>query len=204
MNKIELLLGIVILMAGFGPAFADTPSGTVRGYIDWTDPTSDTTLDVFGMATLIEADSTAGLSFFYEFRQTHRYGFELGLMFSGFDFNIKAIDGFPVDEKIGDAAVLPVTFGVDIHLLSQKTKPDLYVAPLISINLWSELEYEGGSGELENDFGYGAVVGLDIPFGSGGWQFNLALRYLKMKADDGQDAIEVDPFFVQVGAGYRF
>jgi len=204
-HSLGLVLGVAMLMVCSGSLAADTPSGTFRGFVELANPSSDGTLEVLDSLFAVEADSGVGLGFIYELRRNHRFGFEFGLIFVDFDFNVTRIDNIPINVKFGDAMVMPLMFGVDIHLLSQNAKPDLYIGPLISYNLWGDFNpVAGPGGEMESGFGFGAVVGLDIPFGSGGWQFNTALRYLTMQLDDGVDSFDVNPLFLEVGVGYRF
>jgi outer membrane protein W len=63
---------------------------------------------------------------------------------------------------------------------------------------------------MKNDFGYGAVVGIDVPLGSGKWTFSSSVRYIKT-ADETETTdpelyldIDVDPVIVQIGTGVTF
>jgi len=65
---------------------------------------------------------------------------------------------------------------------------------------------------IKDDFGYGAVVGSDIGFGSAGWNFSWVLRYMKSGAETDEDpelfgpniTLDVDPWIVQVGVGKKW
>jgi outer membrane protein W len=99
-----------------------------------------------------------------------------------------------------------LTLGVDFHLLRRNVEPDLYITPLVSYNVWRDLEAARTDEtlKLDNEWGYGAVLGLDIPIGESGWQINMALRFLRMSAGVGDDVIDIDPVFGEFGFGYRF
>jgi len=63
---------------------------------------------------------------------------------------------------------------------------------------------------MKNDFAYGAVAGIDVPFGSGKWRLSSVIRYIKTAAEtEATDLatymdIDVDPLIVQVGIGAEF
>jgi outer membrane protein W len=162
-------------------------------------------MQIFAEPVTVEADSTLGFGLIYEFRSSQRLGVEVGMLILPFDFNESA---FGMTEKLGDAIALPLILGLDIHLLGEKSRPDLYIGPLIAYTVWGNLEFSeiagGGETELDDEFGFGAVLGLDVPFGSKGWQFNAGLRYLSLSAKDPSAEIDVDPLMIEVGFGYQF
>jgi outer membrane protein W len=190
-------MGLMLLLAGAGPAMAYTPKSTLRVFFDYAAPLADTELDT----GTVEADDALGAGLVFEIRQEHYFGVEIGFLVTEFDFKMRE-----ADEVFARAMVMPFTLGVDFHLLRRNVAPDLYITPLVSYNIWGDLEAAETDEklELDNEWGYGAVLGLDIPIGERGWQINMALRYLKMSASVGPDAFEVDPVFGEIGFGYRF
>ena len=203
-HRLVPVLVAAILIAGSSTVAAETPLGTFRAFIDYAIPTADTTSTLFGEQVRVEAESTFGLGLFYELRGD-RFGIELGVMFQEYDFKIRGTEGSSMDAKLGKARVTPLVVGLDIHMLRPSAKADLYFAPLLTYNIWEDFKHTGGGTTgLENEWGVGAVLGIDVPFGSAGWQFNGALRYLKMQADDKVDAIDIHPLYIEAGVGYRF
>lgn len=61
---------------------------------------------------------------------------------------------------------------------------------------------------VDNDLGFGAIIGLDIPVGDGGWLFQLNLRHIStdMEGREGTNRVDVDydPTIFSIGFGYRF
>ncbi len=113
-----------------------------------------------------------------------------------------------------------LTVGVSFHPL-RRGKLDLYFGPLAGV-CYSETELDSGrflasSGRFIANFGnvasvappgrresdrqtefvYGAALGLDLPLGEEGWLASTTVRYLETE-------MEVDPWTVGVGLGYRF
>lgn len=66
----------------------------------------------------------------------------------------------------------------------------------------------GGAATIETDdeFGYGAGVGVDVPFGGGGWFVYAAADYLAVDFSfEGSDqSLDFDPFIVRAGFGVGF
>ena len=62
--------------------------------------------------------------------------------------------------------------------------------------------------DADDDFAWGARLGLDIPIGGAGWSLHTAVSYidteLDIGTDDGRDRLSFDPLLATVGIGYRF
>ena len=189
-----------VLVAG-GLASADTPDGALRIFAASVNPTSDVSGD-FGASfdATVEADSATGLGFVYEFRMSDRFGIESGISFAHLDFDVSVAGG---SAELGSATMIPLTLGLDVHLL-KNTKVDLFVGPLLAYTTWTNLDGPTGTVELDSDFGAGAVLGLDVPVGSGSWTFNSGVRYFTAAAGDATADIDVDPVQAEVGFGRRF
>lgn len=207
LNRILVVFGVFLAIGicGSGPLCAYTPTGVFRGFLEWVQPSGDGML-VFGSDMIMtEADSSFGVGGVYEMRLNQRLGVEFGLILTKLDFHITQVNDMRLDQKFGEASVVPLMVGLDVHLLGEDARTDLYLGPIISYNVWDDFEaMDGSEGSLESGVGLGAVLGLDVPIGSKGIQFNGALRYLTMELDDGMDTIDVNPLFVEVGFGYRF
>lgn len=197
---------IVVWMALIGTAHAETPFGSLRIFVAAADPTSDFSGDLgLGSPVTVEGDSSTGLGAVYEIRINRRLGVETGVIIVPFDFGLEFLGS---SGELGDATAIPLTIGLDVHLLGKQSRADLYAGPIVGYTLWSDMEFSaaagGGMAALDDQFGAGGVLGLDVPFGSSRWQFNASLRYLRVSAEDPSAEIEVDPLFIEVGLGYRF
>ena len=201
MRKAKTATVILTLLAAAGLASATTPDGTLRVFAASVSPTGDLTGD-FGMpfSGTVEADSATGLGVVYEFRMSDRFGIESGISFANLDFDVKAAGG---TAELGSATMIPMTFGLDIHLLKKK-KVDLFVGPLLAYTSWTDLDGPVGIVELDSDFGIGAVLGMDVLMGKGSWTFGTGLRYFSSAAGDASAEIDVDPLQVEVGFGRQF
>ncbi len=129
----------------------------------------------------------------------------------------------------GDMTMMPITVGVNFHVM-QKEKVDLYVGPFLGYVTYGDIKldkithnitvtgldpdpitatYSESVSEkvkVKSDFGFGAVVGMDVPFGNN-WMFNAALKYFQTKAKtDETNPVEIDmnPWVIQIGVGYQF
>lgn len=206
MRKLGVTTLIILCFALFGAAHAETPFGSLRVFVASADPTSDFSGDIgLGSPVEVEGESSTGFGIVYEIRINQRLGIETGMTIMPFDFGLEFLGS---SEELGNTTAIPLMFGLDVHLLGEETPVDLYVGPIIGYTLWSDIEFSaaagGGVAALDDGFGIGAVLGLDVPFGSSKWQFNVSLRYLQISAEDPSMEIEVDPVFVELGLGYRF
>ncbi len=127
--------------------------------------------------------------------------------------------------RSGEISMIPLTIGMNFHIF-QSDSVDFYLGPLVGYVFYSDLETDAGSTEfitasyvfpvswesekisIKDDFAYGAVLGIDTPFGSGEWNFSAAAKYLKTKAEVDEayssEEIDIDPWVIQIGFGYRF
>ncbi len=146
----------------------------------------------------------------------------------------------PIHET-GTITMMPITVGVNFHVM-KKEKVDLYLGPFLGYVMYGDAKidkysetfnvtsdplvdpfpltayFSGNVGEkvkIKNDFGFGAVVGIDVPF-SNNWMFTTALKYLKTKASVDKEMpipwavenpsadIDINPWVIQIGVGYQF
>lgn len=208
----------------FGGAYV-MPSG------DLTEPVSfagedlgDGTMLAFDGTLTIEPQDSGALTIGYEYRLNDLLGFDFVLLNATSDVDGRArgtfwindsttgelIETGPLDEtdEVGDVTLTPVTVGINFHL-TPKSKLDLFVAPVIGYVFYGDLDLSGEKIAMEDDFTYGATVGLDIPLGGEHWVFNGALRYLSAETKPDEpgspgESLDVNPVVFQVAAGYRF
>ncbi len=114
------------------------------------------------------------------------------------------------------ARPLTLSLGLDVHLTPGR-RADLYLGPVLAYVLYSDPTFRALDETLrvsiDDDFAWGGVVGLDVPFGDRGWHFSGSIRYLRAEADAtarddegeaGTASLDFDPLAVAVGFGYRF
>jgi len=202
--KTRILLSFLIVLLAM-PALAESPNGNLRVMFSSANPTGSFSgnFDVGGgmiVPAEIEADSTFAFGILYEARMGDRWGFESGVYFADFDFEIQAA-GLSLD--FGSALAIPLTVGANFHFVSRE-HVDLYAGPLVAYTFWGNLDTPVGTAEIDGDFGFGAVAGADFRLGNSGWTFNLATRYLGTALSDASATVDVDPLLVEAGMGFRF
>ena len=251
---------VAVALATAGAAQADAGDRTVRLSVGYMSPTGGTTTvggpfsnyyDTPLVGTLegfqrlgIEAESSLGFDFGYEYMLTDLIGLDGHIGYSRFDLEgVYSGDitwtpwtGFPpaprsdlsetsmiTGKQTGSMNAMPLTVGVNFHL-TPSSPVDFYLGPVVgyvflsSINgdggeMRAEFEeftsvtpLEGGTLATKDAFTYGAVAGLDVPFGEKGWSFAASARYLKMaveidEPDEIDATIDIDPLSLQVAVG---
>jgi len=202
--KTRILLTVAIALLAL-PAVADEPSGNLRVMFSSASPTGSFSgaFDLGGgmiVPAEIEADTTFAFGLIYEVRTSKRWGFESGVYFADFDFEIAAVG---TSIPFGSALAIPFIVGANFHAFSND-RVDLYIGPQVAYTLWGNLDTPVGTAEIDGDFGFGAVAGLDFRPGKSGWTINLATRYLGTSLSDPSVEIDVNPLLLEVGVGYRF
>lgn len=207
----------------FGAAYV-SPTGDISGEESVNEDLGDgTMLSLEGTLTL-EPQGEIALLLGYERRVTDLFGVELMVwnakhdVDGSFDGEYWLLDSgtgeliengtIQFTETLGDVKVMPLTAGLNFHLTRQ-SRVDLYIGPTIGYVFYGDLDVEDERLSIDDDFTWGATLGLDLPMGDKGWIFSGALRYLDTEAspDDlgpGDQSMDVSPWILQVSAGYRF
>lgn len=228
---------VVCGVIGHAPALAGDGRNLVRFGAAWVNPTGDLTVDGFYVEDVdpgtrlefqgdlkLEPDSAVGFWLGYERLFTDTIGLEVGVLYSSpdvkgtLDGTLYLIDNgtnavieqmdVVVTEDITDIDFTPVTVGANFHLTSG-SDVDLYLGPFAAWVMYGDLTIDTESVGIDDEFTWGAVVGVDVPLGARGWAFSGALRYMKASAEpegSGPDdyPLDVDPWIVTVGAAKRF
>ncbi len=105
----------------------------------------------------------------------------------------------------GSGDMMPLLVGSNFHF-GVSDRVDLYAGPFVGYVFYGHITIEEEQTAVEDDFAYGAVMGLDVPFGKGSAVFSASARYMITKAEpeEGGAAIDMDPVTLLVGLGYRF
>ncbi len=222
MRKLGLVLVLVALIAAI-PAMADQGDKIIRFGIAYVSPSGDYhdsyTDGPYFEEWKVEADAAIGPYFGFEFMLTDLIGIDGTVLYTDHDINERYLETFEgevvFDEcmEIGSISTMPIFISAHFHVI-QKDAIDWYVGPSIAYIFNGDLdfnpEFETGSIPIKNEFGYGFVTGIDVPFGAGGWNFSTALRYIMSDAEaednmgpDGE-AIGIDPLILHVGVGKRW
>jgi len=108
---------------------------------------------------------------------------------------------------------MPLSIGANFHV-KRTDALDFYVGPFLAYVMYGDVDASAGPEHdscVKDDFGFGAVAGLDVPLGGGGWMFSTALRYLQTSAEADEDphyfeqyTIDMNPVILQVGVGKRW
>lgn len=202
-----------------GSGLAHAGDHTIRFGAAYLSPTGDYTSTRQQPSSVerlkIEADEAFGLALGYEYRFDYTIGLDVNLIVGAKhdlceDFEECDDAGGPCQQettRLGDVDMTPLTVGVNFHFLEGKAS-DLYVGAFVGYVFYGDLKIEGVEVELKinDDFGYGAVLGLDVPLGDKGWTFSAAAKYMKTKAevDVLEEAFDIDPLLAVAQLGYRF
>jgi len=107
----------------------------------------------------------------------------------------------------------PVTLGLNLHLTPDRPV-DLFVGPLLALSSYGNVEVSAGVGaattpvSIDNDIGFGAVLGLDLALGETGWLAQANVRYFATETKSSAGSISFsgrfNPVIFSLGLGYRF
>lgn len=230
----RVLLGLVALaMLVAGPALAAegpllrfvgasvNPTGDLQTDDTERVPLGDGTTLTAIERTDIEVDSALGFGLDLEYRFNDLFGLDFAIMRSDHDIELSGTETVRITDDATNATLLestqtlsaqagvdmtPLLVGTNFHFGSGE-KVDLYAGPFVGWVFFDSVAFQGDRIDVKNDFAYGATVGLDVPFGEGGMNFSGAVRYMIASAEPdepGATSLDVDPWIVLVGLGYRF
>ncbi len=166
-----------------------------------------------------EASTAYGAAFSAEFRLTKFVGLEMGTMaFAEDDVTIRVDINDVNDERTlfrsDRLGFQPLFVGLNFHLAPTR-KADVYFGPFVSYVRYQAFGVSLGSDtnelsdlfpdtiEIDSDWAFGAVLGVDIPFPDGRWFFNANARYLKTSLEAGTASVDYDPLIATIGFGLR-
>ncbi len=150
-----------------------------------------------------------GLSVAGEYRQSQRLGLEVGVLATSNGAGARYRDGRAV--AVGTSSYGSLWFGPNVHLTPDRAA-DLFFGPFLAYTARTDVGFdhdEWAGVRIDSSFGWGAVLGVDIPVGGRGWRVCTSVRYIDTNLD-GTDRngdpfeLDVGPTAVGVGVGYRF
>lgn len=200
------LISVLMMLLASSIAWSDAGDHKVRASLQYVMPMGSADLGIFDELIDTEADSAIGFGFGYEYMVTDLIGVDANIGYSCHDIDFTLLAH---TETVADTSLMPLTVGVNFHVL-RNGKMILYLGPFVGYVVYDDYNYKQGgeSVPLENDFTFGAVIGLDVPFGEKGWMFSSALKFLQTEAEydhpDYVGDLDINPFIIQIGLGYRF
>ncbi len=204
MKKLSLFaIPILVLFLASSLTWADAGNNAFRFGVQFVSPTGDLT----EAGETLEADNAVGVSLGYEHVFIDRIGLDFNLAFSKHDLEISS----PIQSgTVGDVDMfMPVTAGVNFHLIRNNIV-DFYAGPFAGYVLYGDIdptESDLAVVSIENDFAFGGVVGLDVSLTGKGLILTSALKYIQTTAEPEVPSfseIDIDPWVIQVGLGFRF
>jgi outer membrane protein W len=226
MTRTRLIVGVTMLaLMAVGGSTAQGQEGTwsLRFNVAGTIPNS-TQFDDGSMFVRLETntDDTYGLALSGEYRFSQRLGLELGVQAGNeADVTFRATDptgaalADPLDPHPRDGLQFTIVdTALNVYLASGGV--NFYIGPVLGYILFDDLDILAGRDltpvhiTTSDEFAYGAVLGLDIPFVNSGWFFTSSLKYLVVSYDANvrtgapAEKIDFDPLIARAGFGYRF
>jgi len=196
-----VLVGLLasFFVASALPSAAGDEGPLLRAGLFLNLPTSDLSTD----GQTVELDDSVGFQGSVEFAVTDRFGVEPGLGYAQHDITISEA-GFP--DRTWETDWLAVTVNGNFHLL-EGGEIDLYVGPTLGYVFWGSVDTDiFDNFSADDDFLFGANVGIDVPLGDGPWGVSGAVRYLftDLALEGASQDIGVDPIQLKVSVSYRF
>ena len=204
MRKVLFSLTLVVAAAALAsqPSWALDTNFKVFGGLSYISPLGDEDVDFGAVSDSVEASNQLGWTVGFEWKFIKRIGIEVDAVNAKHDIEF---DG----DKIAEIGFTPVSASLNFHVINTKIV-DLYIAPTATYVIWGDLDFESGLSvslddeNADNDFAYGASVGLDIGLGEHFAIFG-GVRWLNLDiAGDNIDDISVDPLLSRLGVAFRF
>lgn len=209
--------GILLSFLSLQPAAAQDDTGwrlKLNGVAVETMGDSDT---FFG-----NSDTAFGGGIGLEYRASRRLGVELSALTTELEDEM-AFDIFGETLTFESALrMTPVLAKLNVHL-TPESRVDFYLGPVAGRMMYGDFDLEvhssvdgevvRGSANVEDDWTWGAHLGVDVPVGDRGLFFTAGATWLKAEVEiegdpddeeDGSVRLDLDPLVAQVGFGYRF
>ncbi len=163
----------------------------------FVNPTGDAVIVDVGTAGVdVDFDSKVGAGLRGEYQFSEALSVEIGA-FAASSFGVTVGDiGNNVGVATKVSSIAPFTVGLNYHF-TRDSSIDLYAGPFLSYARYGDIGTEVGTGgvgtnvAVDNDVGWGAVVGLGIPIGGKGWSVQSSIRFIDTEIKGVSDG---DPF----------
>lgn len=209
MTRTSRLLMVAALAAGGTLAIADEPKMHGRAALTFLSPNDSVEVD--GTEVDAAVDSALGIGLGWEYRFTDLIGLDLNWAYAKHDVKIAG-------RKFDSTKFMPITVGANFHF-TQGKKVDVFAGPVVGYAIYNDLKRDGNTVQLDNDFVYGANVGVEVPI-KDKFAFFGSLKYLRagakgdvkvpedvpVRADVtiGKADVDIDPLVLQAGVAFRY
>ncbi|HET6373203.1 MAG TPA: outer membrane beta-barrel protein [Candidatus Polarisedimenticolia bacterium] len=181
------------------PALADTPKFKIFGGASYVSPLGEEDVDFGTVRDSIKASDELGWTLGVECRFNKVVGLELDYVNVTNDIEFG-------DDVVGELDMQPLSATLNFHLIPTSIV-DLYVGPTATYFIFGDVKLDdlGESLDSENEFAYGASVGLEIGLGDT-FAIMGGVRWLKVdfQPQDSNEEFAVDPLFSRLGVALRF
>lgn len=202
MKRSGLLLFLAVAALAIQPAAAQDNSFKIYGGLAYISPLSEEDVDFGSVSDSVEASSEAGWNVGVEFRFSELFGLEIDVVHATQDIEFGG-------DTIADVDFTPVSATLNFHLINTSVV-DFYLGPTAGYVIWGDIDFESSSFSssdegTDNQFAWGAAVGLDIGFG-GTFAITGGVRWLDvdLEPEEGNEEIGVDPLLSRLGVAFRF
>jgi hypothetical protein len=190
-----LTLGVVLCAAALQPIFAQDNHFKLYGAAVWVSPLETEDVDIGDITDSLELAEDLGWNFGIEFRFNDWIGLEADYI------NVTNDVDFGGD-TIGEVDLNPISATLNFHLAHTKVI-DFYLGPTASWVLVDDIETDFGDIETDDEFAWGATVGLDIGLGDT-VAIVTGLRWLNLDVEGDDLDAGVDPLIARLGLGFRW
>jgi hypothetical protein len=188
----------------------------VRGFPAYWNPSSDDSFnsvdrpDGVNERTDLMMDSGWGFGLNGEFLVMPALGIVFGLDWVNLDSSLMVDLDDLWETDTGDIGMRLWNLGLNYHFTPEK-RVDFFAGVFIGLAQYDSNTYnalgESWKLDFDDDTAFGLNVGIDVPFKEGSpWIFTGALRYMwsDVSSDGDVHELNVDPFALSAGIGYRF
>jgi len=193
--------GALVALAAAAPAYAQEDVFKVFVTYDWISPLGDDDVTVGSVTDAVKGSDGAGYEAGFEWRLHKVVGIE-GSYFKGsndFDFG---------STSVGSLDQRAITAALNFHIIPTKHF-DLWIGPVVSWYKFDDFEVSPGTSlSLDNRWGYGAALGIDIGI-TKGFAFTAGVRYTKVSLTSSDNVVTFedvafDPVIARAGVAFRF
>lgn len=213
--RLTLPLACLLAISGSAAAQPETPRWHLRfGGLLVDGDQAFTAEDDAGSSVLAGGNAEIGAGAAVEYRFSERFGLEFGAAFAEVP-NYEDASTSPNDDvEIGEGpSYTPLTASLAIHLTPGR-RADLYFGPTLAFVQYGDfeldLDHETIEYEVEDDFAWGATLGVDVGIGDSGWSISAAGTYLtsdmeiRQRGSSSFVVVPFDPVMVRMGAAFSF
>jgi hypothetical protein len=154
-------------------------------------------------------ESGSGLGLQGEYRFSDRLGFGLGVLLAEFDSELMYDTPFVWEMDFADVETTTIFAGPLFHLTRRDSRVDFFVAPLLHYTSIDDFTYVLPSRDVRVDFddqfSFGAQLGLDVPFRRDGrFGIHAGSLWLDLEGEADDFDVDINPLTFNLGLFYRF